>query len=287
MRFIKIITFFVCTTFILGCEQDIDTYDFTKYKFVSFIDQGVTLAENYATTDGKEVGYPIYLKYDGSTLDEDITVNLKITEIVAKKDIDYSIESESVLFKAGSILSEPFYLKPIDNLTTNLEERSLIVEIESVSNPKISIGVGLVNQSNKAIDIEIQDNECSDELDIFNSTSLALTSNKGSAMVTGIFDSGTSTLRLEGDLVAYGPLANTSLEVDLTPVEAGAKIGTLSFDDYYAGKDTDGWEYTYKMESEGEYDVCSGSILDIAFGVYYLSGGSWVYWYSVDADISL
>ena len=170
MRFIRIIACFVCATFFLGCEQDIDTYDFTKYKFVSFIDQDVTLAENYATTDGKEEGYPIYLQYDGSTLDEDITVNLKITEIVAKKGVDYSVESESVLFKAGSILSEPFYLKPIDNLTTNLEERSLIIEIVSVSNPKISIGVGIVNQSNKEIDIEIQDNECSDELDIFNST---------------------------------------------------------------------------------------------------------------------
>jgi len=287
MKFIKIITCFVLAALVLGCDQDLGTYDFERYKFVSFIDQDVALGENYAAGEGNEEGYPIYLQYDGSTLDEDFTVNLKITEIVAREGVDYSVESKSVLFKAGSILSEPFYLKPIDNLITNVDERSLNIEIESVSNPKISIGVGIVNQSNKSFDVSIQDNECSDELEIFNSTTLSLTSNQGSATVSGTFDNSTSTLKLEGDLVAYGPLANTSLVVDLTPVEAGAKIGTISFDDYYAGLDTDEYEYTYKMESEGEYDICAGTISGIAFGVYYLSGGSWVYWYSVDADISI
>lgn len=290
MNFYKILICFVLAAVFMGCEQDIDTYDFTRYKFVSFVDQEVALAETYsadALEAGDEDGYAIYLQYDGSTLDEDFTVNLKITETVAKADVDYSIESATVLFKVGSLLSEPFYLKTIDNLITNEEERSLQIDIESVSNPNISIGVGLKNQSNKSFAVSILDNECSDELDIFNSSALAWASNQGSATVSGTFDASASTLKFEGDLVAYGPLANTSLVIDLTPVEAGAKIGTVSFDDYYAGKDTDGWEYTYIMESEGEYDICAGTISGVAFGVYYLSGGSWVYWYSVDADVSI
>lgn len=290
MKIFKIAICFVLGVFLLGCEQEIDTYDFTRYKFVSFVDQEAELAETYsadALKAGDEEGYPIYLQYDGSTLDEDFTVNLKVTETVAKAGVDYSIESGTVLFKAGSLLSEPFYLKTIDNLITNEEERSLQIDIESVSNSNISIGVGIKNQSNKTFAVQILDNECSEELDIFNSSALAWASNQGSATVSGTFDSSASTLKFEGDLVAYGPLANTSLVIDLTPVEAGAKIGTVSFDDYYAGKDTDGWEYTYIMESEGSYDICAGTISGVAFGVYYLSGGSWVYWYSVDADISI
>ncbi len=290
MKNIKI--FFTALCILLcaaGCEQDTGLYDFTRYKFVSFIDQDVEVAETYsvdAKSQGKEEGYPLYLKYDGSTLNEDFTVTINIEETVAKAGVDYEVVSQEVLFKAGEILSEPFYLKILDNLVTN-EERKLKLEIASVSNPAISIGVGVVNQTNKDLVLKIVDNECEDDLSKFASGSLSLTSNKGTASITATVDQGASTIRFEGDLVGYGPLANTSLEVDMTPVQGGAKIGSVTFEDYYAGKDTDGWEYTYKMEQAGSYDICAGSVTDLGFGVYYLSGGSWVYWYSVEADMVL
>lgn len=287
MRNIKIIAFLSIFTLTIGCEQEAELYDFTKYKYVSFVDQEAEIAENYSEEAGKEMGYPIYLQYDGSTLSEDFTVSLLITESGAQSGTDYTVESSTVLFKAESILSEPFYLKTIDNLVTNEEERSLDIIIESVSNPNISIGVGMVNQSNKDFSLSILDNECSETLEIFNSTNLSLVSNEGSATISGTYDSSTSTLLLEGDLVAYGPLANTSLLIDLTPVEQGAKIGTVTFDDYYAGLDTDGWEYTYIQESEGTFDICAGTVNNISFGIYYLSGGDWAYWYSITADISI
>jgi len=287
MRNIKIIAFVSIFILTIGCEQDPELYDFTKYKYVSFVDQEAAVAENYSEEAGNELGYPIYLQYDGSMLSEDFTVNLQITESGAQSGTDYTVESSTVLFKAGSILSEPFYMKTIDNLVTNEEDRNLDIVIESVSNPDISIGVGMVNQSNKAFSVSILDNECSETLNIFNSDALTFTSNYATVVVKGTFDEANSTLKLEGDLVAYGPLANTSLVMDLTPVVAGAKIGSVTFDDYYAGLDTDGWEYTYVMESEGTFDICAGTVNNISFGVYYLSSGSWVYWYSITADLSL
>lgn len=159
MKNIKIISFLFVFMLTMGCEQEVELYDFTKYKFVSFVDQEAAVAENYSVEAGKEEGYPIYLQYDGSILSEDFTVSLQITESGAQSGTDYTVESSTVLFKAGSILSEPFYLKTIDNLVTNEGERSLDIEIGSVSNPNISIGVGMVNQSNKSFSLSILDNE--------------------------------------------------------------------------------------------------------------------------------
>ena len=268
-------------------QQDAELYDFTKYKYVSFVDQAAEIAENYSEVEGNEDGYPIYLQYDGSTLSEGFTVSLAITESGAQSGIDYSVETTTVSFEAGALLSSPFYLKPIDNLVTNEADRQLTIEIESVSNPNINIGVGMVNQSNKSFSVTILDNECSETLGIFSSDALTFANNYETVTVKGTFDEGTSTLKLEGSLVAYGPLSNTSLVINLTPVEEGAKIGAVTFDDYYAGTDTDGWEYTYIQESEGAFDICAGSVNNIAFGIYYLSGGEWVYWYSITADLSV
>lgn len=295
MRNIKIIACLFIFILTMGCEQEPELYDFTKYKYVSFVDQEAAIAENYSEDAGQELGFPIYLQYDGSLLSEDFTVNLQITESGAQSGTDYSVESSSVLFKAGSILSEPFYLKTIDNLVTNEEERNLGIVIESVSNPNISIGVGMVNQSNKAFSLSILDNECSETLSIFTSDALTFVNNYETVTVKGTFDETNSTLKLEGNLVAYGPLANTSLVVDLTPVEPGAKIGAVTFDDYNAGFDTDGYEYKYTQSIDpdtdeiivGSYDICAGSVNNIAFDIYYVSGASWVYWYSITADVSI
>jgi len=287
MKNLKIIAYVSLLILAASCEQDAELYDFTKYKYVSFVDQAAEIAENYSHQEGNEDGYPIYLQYDGSTLSEGFTVSLTITESGAQSGTDYSVETTTVSFEAGALLSSPFYLKPIDNLVTNEGDRKLMIEIESVSNPNINIGVGMVNQSNKSFSVTILDNECSETLSIFNSDALTFANNYETVTVKGTFDEANSTLKLEGNLVAYGPLANTSLVVNLNPVEAGAKIGSVTFDDYNAGFDTDGYEYTYVQESEGTYDICAGSVNNIAFGIYYLSGGEWVYWYSITADLSV
>lgn len=286
MKTFKLLLFFCLGLLWASCEDEPELYDYEKYKYVSFIDTEISISETYsvdAVAEGKEEGFPLYLRYDGSVLEEDFTVELDIVENLAQEGVHYTVATKTVLFKAGSIKSEPLYITILDNLVNSDEDGILEFSIKSVSNPTINIGVGMTAQANKELTFNIQDNECDQELDIFNSESLSL----NGKTIKGIFDGTNSILRLEGDLVDYGPLANTSLEMKMNPVEQGAKIGTISFDDYYAGTDTDGWEYTYVHGGEGTYDICSGQIKDVNVWIYYLSGGSWVYWYTATINIDL
>ncbi|MFV8347307.1 DUF1735 domain-containing protein [Flavobacterium sp. ZB4P13] len=274
MKILKLIIPLFIILLNFGCEKEAEQYDFERYKFVSFLGQEVSVPETYSV--GNEAGYPIYLRYDGSTLKEDFTVKLKITPKNAKEGIDYSVETTTVLFKAGQIKSEPFYVKTIDDLTLSPEDRSLEIAIESVSNPKIDIGVGIVNQSNKLITLNIEDNECSKTIDVFKSSNLKNTNSIGSARtITGNLSG--NTLTLIGDLTFYGAFPSAKLNVTLTPVVTGATIGKVTFNDFDAGTDNDGYVYQIRQVGEGTYDVCSEKI-NIVYTVYYISGGSWVYW---------
>jgi len=254
-----------------ACDEDVQNYDFEKYKFVSFIDEEVSLPETYSIDN--VLGYPLYLQYDGSVLDEDFTVNLKFTESFAQKDVDYSIASTVVTFKAGEIRSEPFYIATIDDLLNSAEDRSLEIEIESVSNSNISIGVGVVNQSNKTFLLNLLDNECSETTSIFNSS--AINNSAGGATVNGSVSGDIVTL--VGNLISYGAFSNAELGITLTPEVAGATIGTVTFDAYDAGTDNDGYVYQFRQNGGGTYDVCAGEI-KIKIDVYYISGGAWVFW---------
>lgn len=258
----------------LGCEKEVEQYDFERYKYVSFIGKEVTVPENYSVDN--PAGYAVYLRYDGSTLKEDFTVKLKITPKNAKEGVDYSAATVDVLFKAGAFKSEPFYIKTIDDLTLSAKDRSLEIGIESVSNPNISIGVGLVNQSNKSMTLAILDNECDKTTAIFDSNELKSTLSSGGVRTIKGSLSG-SKVSLVGDLTFYGPFPNAKLDITLTPAVAGATIGKVTFSDFDAGTDNDGYVYQLRQVGEGSYDLCSGKI-NIAYDVYYISGGSWVYW---------
>lgn len=273
MKIIKLIFPFLLILVTLGCEKEAEQYDFERYKFVSFLGKEVSISETYSIEN--EIGYPVYLRYEGSALKEDFTVKLKITSKNAVEGVDYIAVSTTVLFKAGNI-SEPFYIKTIDDLILSTEDRSLEITIESVSNPKINIGVGIVNQSNKLVTVKILDNECTNTLDVFNSNNLKSTNSGGSVSTINGSLKG-DTLALVGDLTFYSAFPSAKLNVLLTPVVTGATIGKATFNDFDAGTDNDGYEYQIRQVGEGTYDVCSGKI-NIEYDVYYISGGSWVYW---------
>lgn len=282
MKSLKSIVFLAVILFSFGCEEEVVHYDFEKYKFVSFVDSEDSVGETYTVEN--ESDYPVYLRYDGSVLEEGFTVGLTITAINAQEGTDYSISGNTVTFKAGEIKSEPFYITLIDNLLSSTEELSLEINIESVSNPAINIGVGIVNQSNTMFVLNILDNECSETIDIFENGALTNTTAYGVHTITGSIDGNTATLI--GDLISYGPFPNATLEVLLTPVQEGATIGTATFDDFVGGTDNDGWLYQFRQIGEGTYDVCSGQIV-VDFDVYYESGGAWAYWYTSNNVITL
>ncbi|WP_242204513.1 Calx-beta domain-containing protein [Aestuariivivens insulae] len=275
MKKLKYLFILVLALSFLGCEETPELYDFERYKFVSFISEEESVMENAGDHD-------IFLRYDGSTLEEDFTVTLSVGG-TAQEGTDYNVESKTVVFKAGEIKSEPFTIDVIDNLLDGTEDLTMEITIESVSNPNIDIGLGIVNQSNKIEVVTILDNECSEDIDIF-ATDLNCATPWTPHTVTGTIDG--SVLTLSGNLVDYSPLSVANLEVNLTPVEAGAKIGSASFNDYYVGLVSDGYVYQFRQAGEGTYDVCNKTIT-ISIEVYWESGGSWAYWYTSDNIITI
>ena len=279
MKIIKSILLLGLVLLSVRCEDDVAQYNFEKYKFVSFVDENAEVAETY--TEENKAAYPIYLKYDGSILTEDFTATLKITGNNATEGTDYTVENTTVSFKAGEILSEPFYINTVDDLLNSTNERSLDIVIESVSNTNISIGVGIVNQSNKLFVLTILDNECDATNAIFNSSDITSASGE---QITGSVTA--DEVVLTGNLIDYGTFPNAELGITLIPTVAGASVGAASFSDYLAGTDNDGYEYQFRQNGEGTYDLCNG-IISVVIDVYYESGGEWVFWRTNSNSFSL
>jgi hypothetical protein len=273
MKTIRTKIFLLSILLSAGCEENVTQYDFEKYKFVSFIASEITVPETYSTDNGE--AYPLYLRYDGSVLEEDFSVNVKITENNAQKDLDYKVDNTTVTFKAGEIKSEPLLINIVDNLVNSDQERSLTIDIESVSNPKIDIGVGIINQSNKSVTLKITDDECRETISIFNSPTLI--SSAGDHTVTGTVSD--SEVILTGNLIDYGSFPTAELGITLTPTVEGGTAGAATFNNYPAGTDNDGYVYEFRQNGQGTYNICSGEI-SVAIDVYYESGGAWVFWYT-------
>ena len=269
------VVIFVC----LSCEEEPELYNFEEFKFVSFIDKSDEILENGDT-------YTIALRYDGSVLTEGFSVNLEIAGN-AQEGTDYSVVNKVVNFEAGEIKSEPFEITIIDNLVVNdITDKMLEISIESVSNPNIDIGVGKILQSNKAFALKIVDNECTESIaDVFNSSNIH--ASYGGNIVSGSVSGNVVTLN--GDLIGYGSFPNAELGITLTPVVSGATIGAATFEDYAAGTDTGGYEYQFRQNGEGTFDICTGKIT-VGIDVYYLNLGTtspWIYWYTANTTFTV
>lgn len=273
MKTIYSLIFILMALISFGCEEDVSHYDFEQYKFVSFIASDITVPETYSTDSGE--AYPIYLRYDGSVLEEDFNVTINITANNAQAGIDYDVASTTVAFKAGEIRSEPLLINIVDNLLNSDQDRSLTIDIVSVSNPLIDIGVGIVNQSNKSVTMNITDDECSETISIFDAPNLI--SSAGNHTVVGAVTDNMVTLT--GDLIDYGTFPNAQLGITLISTVEGGTAGTATFTNYAAGMDNDGYVYEFRQNGEGTYNICTGEIL-VSIDVYYESGGSWVFWYT-------
>ncbi|MCQ0112424.1 hypothetical protein SAMN04487906_2435 [Zhouia amylolytica] len=263
---------------VLACSDD-DTIKDPIFEFISFQNESVTINEN----GGSIEPIPVVLKLMGYEPTEDIRVDLSVTNTNVEEGIDYELSSKSLIFKSGSFISDTLFVSTIDNEIGTDLERSFDIRIENISKPEIKVGLGIENPTNAVMKVVIADDECTETISVFDG---ALTNQTpwGTHDINGSVNG--SVVTLVGNLITYSPFSNATLEVTLTPDLDGGTKGSATFDDFNAGTDSDGYEYQFRQVGSGSYDVCSGEI-HIGFDVYYMSGGSWVYWYTTNNTITL
>jgi hypothetical protein len=283
-KIIAILMFFVAGIF--SCDDETQVQD-TVYEFISFAgDEAVDVGE--ATSADK--GYPLVAQlwaFDPYT--QDITVNYEIKPTNSEADVDFIVTpAGSITIKAGSLTSDTIWVKTINNDLPNESERTFEVEMTSVSQSDLKIGLGVTEPKKGSITFTIIDDECSgDPRCVFN-TSLhnAISGSDGSwsdeKSATGVVNKIAGTITVTGDLIAYGAFSGAQLAITLTPDSEGSSTGTATFGEQETGSDSDGYEYKFVEVGTGSYDA---SKIKVEYDIYYMDGG-WVYWYSVINEFS-
>jgi len=273
MKTNKLLIILIILITFVSCDNDDNIVD-PVFEFIAFQKKSVGVNEAEASI----TPFPIVIDLLGYEPTQDITINLTVTENNAVDGVDYTLSTKTLVVKKGTYTSDTLYISTIDNLIGSLEERSIDISIASTSNSELNIGLGLDNPTNGVIRAVIIDDECSDTTDVFNSENISNETPWGTFPVTGNLNG--NVLTLQGDLIAYGPFPNAKLEVTLNPISNGATKGSVTFEQQVAGTDNDGYVYAFKQVGEGTFDVCSG-VVEVEYEVYYESGGSWAYWYTI------
>jgi hypothetical protein len=283
---IKIILLAVLTLVVFSCEEETKPVD-PIYEFVAF--KGPSTV-NVNELNNSETPLELFVELRAfSPYREDVEVSYEITGNNAEKDMDFVVSpAGSVKIKAGSFVSEPIRITTVDNDAGTALARNFDIRITSINKEGVRIGLGIIEPKNVGVTVNILDDECSETIDIFNSTSLVNTLDWGGGDVVkpakGVIAG--NTVKVSGDLIDYGPFSNAAITITLTPETEGGTKGTATFGEQLAGTDNDGYEYKFIQTGEGTYDVCSG-VINVAYEIEYMDGGSWVYWYSVSNAISV
>jgi len=268
------------------CEDD-DKISDPVYEFVSFKgSSSINLNENQHS----EQGYPLVAQLHAfKPYEMDLELTMEITATNATENVDFTVTPNPVLkISQGKFVSDTLWIKTIDNEAGSVVERSIQIAIKSISQDKIKIGLGITDPKNASITAKILDDECSRSMAIFATPQVSNEISWGSGgtttTVTGAVN--LSEVTIQGDLIGYSPFSNAVLKLTLTPSSPGATKGTATFGEQLTGTDSDGYEYKFVEAEVGTYDVCSGSI-KIKYDIYWLSGSTWEYWYSVTNDLSV
>jgi hypothetical protein len=275
----KIILALLITGTILSCDEESKPVD-PIYEFIAFKGPSTVNVNEFANS---EEALPLVVELKAfKPYPDDIAVTLEVVGNNAEPNVDFTITpAQSITIPAGSLLSDTIYIRTIDNNAGSPSMRSFDLRIKSVSKGDINIGLGLTEPKNSVVTVNILDDECSETTSIFNG-GLVNTLNWGEGDVvkpaTGTLTG--STIKVTGDLIGYGAFPNASMTITLTPQSEGATKGTATFGEQVAGTDNDGWEYKFIQAGAGTYDVCNGTIA-VDYDIYYMDGGSWVYWYTV------
>lgn len=263
---------------IFACEEETKPVD-PIYEFIAFKGPSIINVNEFSNS---EEGLPLVVELRAfKPYAEDIDVTLEITPSNAGVNVDFVVTpGTAVKIEAGSLVSEPIFVKTIDNAAGSAAPRSFEIGIMSVNKENIKIGLGISQPTNAAVTVNILDDECTETAAVFNGN-LVNTLNWGEGDVvkpaTGVVTD--NTIKVTGDLIGYGPFPNASVTITLVAQSEGSTKGSATFGEQEAGTDGDGYDYKFIQTGEGTYDVCSG-IIQVQYDIYYWDG-AWVYWYSV------
>lgn len=276
MRAKFILSIMLLLTGLLSCDDDDNKVADPIYEFVAF-DGNPSIQLNEFSAS--EEPFPLVAKllaFDPYA--QDIELSLEITGTNVEENIDFTVTpSNSVKIRAGQLVSDTVWIQTIDNPTATDLDRSFQIEIKSISQTDVKIGLGLSDPKNAAVSFSIVDDECSLTTSVYNTT-LNNEINEGAVKsAEGVLTG--DMLKVTGDLIDYGPFAGATISIALTPDSPGATKGKAIFGEQEAGADSDGYEYKFTQVGDGSYDVCSGTVI-VEYDIYYMDGG-WAYWYSV------
>ncbi len=261
---------------VISCDDE-NTVTDPIYEFISFTgNPSVNLNE----FEHSEDPFPLTAKLLAfKPYTEDIDLTLEIVGTNVQETTDFIVTPHDVIkIRAGQLTSDTIWIKTVDNTGGSAEERSFEVKIKSASKPDVKIGLGLADPTNASVTFNILDDECSLTTAIYNTALVNNINDDATKSAAGVL-TGTS-IKLTGDLINYGPFPAASLTLTLTPSDPGSTKGKATFGEQETGTDNDGYVYKFTEVGEGSYDVCSGTI-SIKYDIYYMDGGSWVYWYTV------
>ncbi|WP_462248477.1 hypothetical protein [Ekhidna sp.] len=221
----------------------------------------------------------------------DVTVSVSVTGSNATLGEDFQVVGASeIVIPAGSFVSSRgLRIKSIDNNAQTTEDRIITVTITGVSDESLTIGKGLGDDAtNVSSLITIVDDECPDQIDIFNGGNWSFDGfdNYYSNEYSGGFSTTLSgnTLTIEGgDIMNYD--LGITMDIELTESSPGSTTGTLTH--VSSTEVNDGYfPYRWVLQS-GSYDVCARSI-DMNVSLQYLDDGTygyageWLEWYNSD-----
>jgi hypothetical protein len=275
----KILIAFTVLVAAFACQEDeaiVDQVD----EYVSFSGSN-TITLNELVNSG--TAHPVVVQlWASAPFKEDVNINFTVTGTNSTAGVDFIVTpANQVKIKAGKFLSDPIFVKTINDEAGSDLDRLINISITSIDKPGIGLGLGGVNKTNKSVVLNIIDDDCNGSpLCVYHTTELTTTVDWGGGPIlkpaVGVVDKGNNKITVSGDLIDYAELP---LTITLTPSSPGALSGSATFGEQEVGEAWDGYPYKFVQTGAGTYDSETRTI-SISFDIYWYDGGWW-YWYSV------
>jgi hypothetical protein len=289
MRRIQILLALMTVSILSSCGDDDTLPEDNIIEVVYLSGENYLLAEADNSTD--EAALEIHarvLTFEAPTTDIIVSVSVTGDNVVAGENF-VIVGASEIIIPAGSFESTTgLKIKSIDNNAQSSDDQIITVTITGASNSSLTIGRGVgADATNIAATIEIVDDECPEQLSIFNGGSWAFDGfDTYSTAYSGSFSStlnGTTLTISGGDIMNYD--VGVSMDIALVESSPGSTTGTLAHVSSTEG--SDGYfPYRWVLQS-GNYDVCART-LNMNVLIQYLDDGTygyageWLDWYSSD-----